>query len=283
MVDVTSPFTLKTPQSAQGVSKSPLVTLSTRKRDSSYRHFCDIGIPCLAASFACYKRGKCVPRLGLRERGFPMQAAFKTKTSSFAGSFGILALLFVTAPAPAYAQQFPRWEVFTGFSYAHVNLGQQTGTFQPTDKNYYGLHVNGSFNPRSYLRVILCDFSVQIGGTTAANLSPEKADVRTSQVLFGPEFVRRSKRSAVFAHALIGVTSTRLVGTIGGVDVIPDIANRTNLAFGVGGGVDFPLTHLFTLRAIQADYIPTRLSGSWESDFRAATGIVFTFDYRKAR
>ncbi len=186
-------------------------------------------------------------------------------------------------PASAYAQQFPRWEVFTGFSYAHVNLGEQTGTFQPTDKNYYGIHVNGSFNPRTYLRVILCDFSVQIGGTAAANLLPGKADVRTSQVLFGPEFIRRSRKSAAFAHALIGVTNTRLVGTIGGVDVIPDIANRTNLAFGVGGGVDFHLTHLLALRAIQADYIPTRLSGSWESDFRATTGIVFTFDYRNAR
>jgi len=212
-----------------------------------------------------------------------MQANFKTRTYCSVGSLGILALLFVMAPASTYAQQYPRWEVFTGFSYAHVNLGQQTGTFQPTDKNYYGIHVNGSFNPRSYLRVILCDFSVQIGNTAAANLSPEKGDVRTSQVLFGPEFIRRSSKSAAFAHALIGVTNTRLVGTLGGMDVIPDIANRTNLAFGVGGGLDFHLTQLLALRAIQADYIPTRLSGSWESHFRASTGIVFTFDYRKAR
>jgi len=212
-----------------------------------------------------------------------MHATFKIMTSCSMGRLGILALLLVMAPASTYAQQYPRWEAFTGFSYAHLNLGPQTGTFLPTDKNYYGIHVNGSFNPRSYLRVILCDFSVQIGSTAAANLSPEKADVRTSQVLFGPEFIRRSRKSAAFAHALIGVTNTRLVGTIGGVDVVPDIANRTNLAFGVGGGLDFHLTRLLALRAIQADYIPTRLSGSWESDFRASTGVVFTFDYKNVR
>jgi hypothetical protein len=212
-----------------------------------------------------------------------MQAAIKTKNFCAVGSLGILAILFFITPARMYAQQYPRWEAFTGFSYARVNLGQQTGTFQPTDKNYYGIHVNGSFNPSSYLRVILCDFSVQMGGTAATNLSPEKGDVRTSQVLFGPEFIRRSRKSAAFAHALIGVTNTRLVGTIGGVDVTPDITNSTNLAFGVGGGLDFQLTHLLALRAIQADYIPTRLSGSWESDFRASTGIVFTFDYRKGQ
>jgi hypothetical protein len=194
----------------------------------------------------------------------------------------IVSFVLAVASIPARAQQYPRWEAFTGFSYAHVNLGQQTSTFQPTDKNYYGLEVNGSFNPRSYLRIILCDFSVQTGGTTT-NATPLRADVRTSQVLFGPEFVRRSRKSAVFAHTLIGVTNTRLVGRLGGIDVVPDLANRTSLAFGVGGGIDIHLTSLLAIRAFQADYIPTRLSGTWESQFRASSGVVFTFDYKQTR
>ena len=194
----------------------------------------------------------------------------------------IASLVFSVVSVPARAQQYPRWETFMGFSYAHVNLGQQTATFQPTDKNYYGLEVNGSFNPRSYLRIILCDFSVQGGGTTT-NAAPLRADVRTSQVLFGPEFVRRSSKSGVFAHTLIGLTNTRLVGRLGGIDVVPDLANRTSLAFGVGGGLDIHLTSLLAIRAFQADYIPTRLSGTWESQFRASSGIILRFDYREAR
>jgi hypothetical protein len=194
----------------------------------------------------------------------------------------IASFVFSVVSVPARAQQYPRWETFTGFSYAHVNLGQQTATFQPTDKNYYGLEVNGSFNPRSYLRIILCDFSVQMGGTTT-NATPLRADVRTSQVLFGPEFVRRSRKSAVFAHTLVGLTNTRLVGRLGGIDVVPDLANRTSLAFGVGGGIDIKLIPMLSVRAFQADYIPTRLSGTWESQFRASSGIILTFDYREAR
>jgi hypothetical protein len=144
------------------------------------------------------------------------------------------------------------------------------------------LHINGSFNPRSYLRIILCDFAVQGGGTTT-NVSPLRADVRTSQVLFGPEFVRRANRSAVFAHTLVGLTNTRLVERIGGSDVTPDLANRTNLAFGVGGGFDIHLIPLLSIRALQADYIPTRLGGNWENQFRLSSGVVFTFSYREDR
>src|SRR5579864_4064 len=53
----------------------------------------------------------------------------------------IASFVFSVVSVPARAQQYPRWETFTGFSYAHVNLGQQTATFHPTDKNYYGLEV----------------------------------------------------------------------------------------------------------------------------------------------
>jgi hypothetical protein len=180
---------------------------------------------------------------------------------------------------PTHAQEYPRWEAFTGFSYAHVNLGQQTSVFQPADQNYYGMHFNGSFNPRRYLRIILCDFAVQLGGTTT-KVSPLNADLRTSQVLFGTEFVRRSDKTALFAHTLFGLSNTRLVESLGGSDIVPDVASRTNLAFGVGGGFDIHLTRLLAVRAVQADYVPTRLAGTWENQFRVSTGVVFTFNYQ---
>jgi hypothetical protein len=196
--------------------------------------------------------------------------------------FLALILLLTWSAAPSNAQDYPRWEAFTGFSYAHANLGGQTSLFQPTDQNYYGMHVNASFNPTRFLRIVMCDFGVQIGGTTA-NLYPEKGDLRTSQALFGPEFVYRGQKSAWFAHTLIGVTNTRLVGTLGGRDVVPDVVNRTNLAFGVGGGVDFHLNHLLAVRAIEADYVPNLLSSQWEKHFRVSTGVVFTLGYKQAR
>ena len=193
------------------------------------------------------------------------------------------AILILFSCVHSFAQDYPRWESFTGFSYAHINLGAQNTTFQPTGNNRYGLHVNGSFNPRSYLRILLCDFSVQIGGTRI-NLAPEKPDVRTSQILFGPEFVWRSgKAAAMFADTLIGVTNSRLVSRIGGSDIVPDVVNHTYLAFGVGGGLDLHISHMFSIRAMQADYIPTRIAGNWENHFRASSGVLWTFDYRQPR
>lgn len=190
-----------------------------------------------------------------------------------------LLLFFFTLPVTSvrsYGQQYPRWEAFTGFSYAHVNLGAEAAIFQPTDRNYYGIHLNGSFNPRSYFRILLCDFSVQMGGTTI-KIAPEQADVRTSQVLFGPEFVRRSANIAPFAHTLVGLTNARLVSRIAGSDIVPDLVNHTSLAFGLGGGVDLHLSRMMAFRALQADYIPTRLSGTWEHHFRLSSGVVWTF------
>lgn len=194
--------------------------------------------------------------------------------------YAFLLLLPLTS-LPVYSQQYPKWEGFTGFSYAHVNLGPDTVLFQPTDHNYYGMHVNGSFNPRKYLRILLCDFSVQLGGTTV-NVAPEHADVRTSQVLFGPEFVWRSGKTAVFGDTLVGLTNARLVSRLGASDIVPDLINHTSLAFGVGGGIDFKMSRMFAIRAVQADYIPTRISGSWEHHFRMSAGVNWTFGHKQS-
>lgn len=185
----------------------------------------------------------------------------------------------ILVPPLCVAQQSPRWELYGGVPYTHVDLGPEDAIFQPKDTNHFGMEISSSFNPRRYLRIILCDFSVQIGGTKIT-LPPEKADVRTSQVLFGPEFVRRSGNTAAFAHTLIGVTNARLVSTIGGVDITPDLVNHTSLAFGLGGGLDFQVRRMFAIRAIQADYIPTRISGSWESHYRLSAGVVWTWGNR---
>ena len=189
----------------------------------------------------------------------------------------LFCFLLYAAAIAAHAQNEPRWEIFTGFSYARLSLGYQSTIFQPTDQNYYGMHVSGSFNSNRYLRIVLCDFGVQTSGT-AVNLSPLTTELSTSQVLFGPEFVLRSRTSAPFVHTLVGLTNTRLVSSVNhAYGSYYDEARRTNLAFGLGGGYDMRVTPLITVRAIQADYVPSRLSGTWQNHFRASAGIVFTW------
>ena len=185
----------------------------------------------------------------------------------------LVAILAATISLPAQAQQFPRAEVFGGFSYAHVNLGPQAGLFIPTDRNYYGIHLAVSFNPHKNIRLLLLDLGIQQGGTT--NAPPTfQPSILASQALFGPQFTVRDRKATGFAHALIGVTNTRLVETLPGGFV--DAVRQTNLAFGFGGGLDVHWTRSLAIRVFQADYVPTRLSGTWENHFRVSTGVVFT-------
>jgi hypothetical protein len=99
--------------------------------------------------------------------------------------------------------------------------------------------------------------------------------------LFGPELKIRSRKANSFAHALVGVTNTRFVETdsFGTIDLV----RRTNLALGFGGGLDVNLKPRLAIRILQADYVPTRLAGKWQNDFRASIGVVFRFQYTEGR
>lgn len=187
-------------------------------------------------------------------------------------------------PMSARAQQFPRSELFAGFSYSNFNLGPQTAAFAPTGHNYYGFDMALSINPKSYLRLLLFDIGWQRGHSTFSE------GIGNAQVLFGPQFVLRRPRISAFAHALVGLTNTHVGGCGLGTapchtgslpnQVIHD--NRTNFAIGFGGGLELNLSRHFAIRLLQADYIPARLAGQWENNFRISTGVVLRFAYTQA-
>ena len=195
----------------------------------------------------------------------------------------LLGMLLVAA-VPAYAQEFPRWEAFGGFSYAKVNLGPQAGLFVPTNRNYYGIDLVFNFNPYKNIRLLLIDFAVQQGGTNACpSPCPFKSiSVLTSQSLFGPQFTVRRRKATIFGNGLVGVTNTRLVAALGG-GLFDDLVRRTNLALAFGGGLDVNWKRRIAIRLFQADYIPTRLADTWEKHYSVSTGVVFKFDYRIRR
>lgn len=99
------------------------------------------------------------------------------------------------APASLCAQELRHWEGFAGFSYAHANLAGQSTLFLPRTQNYYGIHLATTFNPKTYLRLRLFDFAVQMGPTSNPEPRGMSADIRTFQMLLGPEFVLRSLRT----------------------------------------------------------------------------------------
>src|SRR6266849_1729203 len=197
-------------------------------------------------------------------------------------AFALMAVLSWAAAFPARAQEFPRWECFGGFSYANVGLGPQANLFGPVSKNYYGIHLGVNFNPYRNFSVVLTDLGIQSRGSRIPPpFRHSNNDVVTSQALFGPELKIRSRKANGFAHALVGVTNTRLVETDSfGTS---DLGRRTNLALGFGGGIDVNLRPRLGIRLCQADYVPTRLEGKWQSDFRVSVGVVFRFGYAGSR
>jgi hypothetical protein len=179
-------------------------------------------------------------------------------------------------PMSAGAQQFPRLELFAGFSYSNFNLGPQTAAFAPTGHNYYGGDVTLSVNPKRYLRLLLFDIGAQQGHSVFSE------GIGNAQVLFGPQFVLRRPRVNVFAHTLFGLTNTHLGGCGFGGPCTVHRQNRTNFALGFGGGVDLNLSRRFAVRLVQTDFIPARLAGQWENNFRISTGVVLRFAYTQA-
>jgi hypothetical protein len=187
----------------------------------------------------------------------------------------------------AQAQQHPRLEAFGGFSYANVNLGSESSLFAPTGRNYYGGGFSFSFNPKAYLRVILLDVGLESGHSAF----PDEGALTTGQLLVGPEFVLRRRHVNGFAHTLFGLAqydlgscATPCAFPYTPPPVLTPHANvRNHFAMGLGAGLDINLSHYFAMRLIQADYVPTRILGYWESSFRINTGVVFRAAYTKPR
>jgi hypothetical protein len=210
----------------------------------------------------------------------------------------IVALFAALAALPANSQerparQFPVVEVYAGFSYANVNLGSQAGVFSPAGRNYSGGQLDTKLNLRKHIG-LLFDFAEESGDSAIPGPFGYETHMKldATQFLVGPEFTSHTQRFGIFAHTLIGLTRTSLNERIGTYtqtiqiygapltvsypDYV-DLAHRTNLAFGAGGGIDRNWKRHFAFRLFQADYIPTRLDGKWESHFRVGTGILVKF------
>jgi hypothetical protein len=99
--------------------------------------------------------------------------------------------------------------------------------------------------------------------------------------LGGPEFTVHAGPAVFFAHALFGR------GSVTGGLLNP---TRTGFAMAFGGGVDLRVTSWFSLRLIDADYLPSHLTGpetigffgppgpsvtSWDSNSRITFGVIF--------
>ena len=191
-----------------------------------------------------------------------------------------------------HAQDFPKAELFGGYSYG--NFGPLVNGASRNTVNGWnaslGVNLNRWFG-------LVSDFGGHYGGFSAVlpnppNLCVPAGCVRISisendkyhNFLFGPQFSMRSKRATPFVHALFGGSRLNRSGTetltIPPPAVSPPVfkisTSSMNFTFAGGGGVDYKLTEKLAWR-VQADYLAIGVPYRTLNSVRVSTGLVFHF------
>lgn len=205
-----------------------------------------------------------------------------------------IALLLLFCGVYTVAQDYPKAQVFGGFSYLHADtegatvtsLGLPAGS---SIKTWYpGWEAAVQFNLTKLLGV-KGDFSGNYGTPVTVPGVPLPS-ARTYSFLFGPVVSFRGERATPFVHALFGGNHISLDAS---TTLATPAGSETAFAMAFGGGLDVKLTHHFGLRVGQFDYLYTKHCGNLgaltggactlgvpgapaahQNNFRFSTGVV---------
>ena len=176
--------------------------------------------------------------------------------------FVITILLMICFSLPAWAQDFPKAEVFGGFSVLNVRLDNR--------ETFPGWQASLAVNPSKVVGLV-ADFSGNYKTVTDVERGVTvNHKVKLHGYMFGPRFNARKEKATVFAHALFGATHFSASDPSGS-------EKDTNFSMAYGGGVDVKAGKV-SIRLIQFDWIPIHTGDSgdkWEtSPVRFGFGVV---------
>jgi hypothetical protein len=217
-------------------------------------------------------------------------------------------LCVVLIPLLVFAQDYPKAEIFVGYSYLHIDTNGASGSsldqlcntvtvgncpfiFQ-LHPGFNGWNAAGQFNLSSWFG-ITADISGHYGTLVTAKITSASFQginfvdfslpkQRNYDFLFGPVFSYRKPRYKPFAHALLGdehisFASLQLPSNLG---TFPTQFSKNYFLFSLGGGVDVKLSSRFLLRAGEFDYqrVTSSFGGKdYQNNFRFSAGIVALF------
>jgi hypothetical protein len=164
----------------------------------------------------------------------------------------LLLLLTIGTSWRAAAQEMPRVQVFGGYSYTRFDT-PSFGFVHSTGLNGY------TFSPAyNIIRGFGVVAELSGGYTTNRNLR---------DLAVGPQFLYPKGKLMFFGHLLFGDARSL-------VQAGPP-QEDTARAVAVGGGIDYPISPRFALRAFQVDYLHTTLFNTTQNNFRVSTGLVY--------
>lgn len=165
--------------------------------------------------------------------------------------------LFLVLSISAAAQDYPRVEIFGGYSFLR-------GNFVGTGFNFNGGSGSIAFNP-SHWWGLVADAGVYHNGDFGVSTT-------LTTYLGGPKFAYHGKgRITPYAQALFGAAHVN-------ESFIGITASENAFALAVGGGIDIRVTHHFAFRAAQAEYLMTKFTdgaNNRQNNVRVSTGIVY--------
>jgi len=178
----------------------------------------------------------------------------------------------VTRSSENLSGQPDLFEVSLGYNYIHLG----DAGFEP--KNLHGLDVSAFVNLNSWL-ALGGDFMADFGHRTQRFFFTDvDFDSQRYIYVFGPRVtVWQNPKFRVFAEALAGGVHAEAEASVGSFS---RTASADAFAMAVGAGFDWRFTRHFSWRVVQGDYLPTHLGSDWQDNFRASTGIVYSFGGR---
>lgn len=163
------------------------------------------------------------------------------------------------------AQEFPKAEIFGGYSYTRAGVSPST----TVNANGYGASATGNI---SRLLGITVEGSQQFGKSGSTDYEFRSFGV-------GPRFTyRKTERFTPFVQFLVGDAR---FGSHQNPDVSGLRYHENTLALAFGGGVDVKVHSVMAIRLIQADYYSTGFSRNRHGNLRIGFGIVLRLGNRK--
>jgi opacity protein-like surface antigen len=183
----------------------------------------------------------------------------------------LVCAVLMTFSIAAGAQDYPKVEVFTGYSFIHTTV-----SLTPTRGDSFNLNGGSasiSFNPTAKLGLV-ADFGGYHGSPTI--------DFPTEQTrfsfLFGPKVAMRSDKLMPFAHALFGGVHQSVEVTFPGIAPTTSSSSDSAFAMALGGGFDAKVGKKIAIRLFQVEYMFTKFKdniNNRQNGVRISAGIVF--------
>jgi opacity protein-like surface antigen len=218
--------------------------------------------------------------------------------------FALVATVFVSGMAAA--QDFPRLEIFGGYSAQRLGITDQDldsiTSGMEEDFAYICDGCDSSISSSRYLKMgfegavtvnvnsvfgLVFDVRYNRDNIVTGDVTngddidlSVKYKYEDLAVMGGPKFaMRSSERVTPFVHALFGLDHGKLAYDVSGTETYSNDEKSDGIGIAVGGGFDVNLGDTVALRLGQVDYYLTRHNEEFLKNVDFSAGIVFRFGW----